>query len=85
MYIITFIFRKKKGYTIKNDNFFKIINLTGVYSKKKDYARLESKFFPFWRDPPFQQGFMCMTANWKSQKCLPRKNGGKSTKCIQSP
>ena len=58
----------------------------GVFSNGKEFAPKGNNFLPF-RVDPFSEGTWCIEKQTDSHKKIVSlvNNGGKSTKCIQSP
>ena len=86
---LTLRWNKRNGYTLGGwvgatvfiylPSFWK-----GVYFKRKEFAPLRSKFFPF-RVDSFSEGFWC-AAKQTIIKIVPLiQNGGKASKCTQFP
>ena len=61
---------KENGYAFKGNKSVKIVlpfYWKGVYSKRKEFSHLESRFFPL-RVDPFHEEFDVEETNRKSQK-----------------
>ena len=77
LYLSVIIFILKRMETLPwggNSQFCLFISfLKGLYSERKEFAPLGSKFFPFRIDPFSEGACMCRKANRKSQKKKKKK------------